>query len=163
MRHLNIKVVKIKAVKDCNVILGMAHFIKTVEDLYEALVDSVPNIKFGIGFCESSGPCLVRSEGNDDELKQLAAQIAFELSCGHCFVIFVRNAYPINILNKIKTVSEVCSIYAATANPLQAIVCETDQGRGILGVVDGLKSKGIEVESDIKARKDFLRKIGYKL
>jgi len=160
---LNIKVVKIKAVKDCNVILGMAHFIKTVEDLYEALADSVPNIKFGIGFCESSGPCLVRSEGNDEELKQLAAQIAFELSCGHCFVIFVKNAYPINILNKIKTVSEVCNIYAATANPLQVIVCETDQGRGILGVVDGLKSEGIEAESDMKARKDLLRRIGYKL
>ncbi len=160
---LNIKVVKIKAVKDCNVILGMAHFIKTVEDLYEALVDSVPSIRFGIGFCESSGPCLVRSEGNDEEMKKLAAQTAFELSCGHCFVIFVKNAYPINVLNKIKTVSEVCSIYAATANPLQVIVCETDQGRGILGVVDGLRSKGIEAEADIEARKDFLRKIGYKL
>lgn len=155
--------VKIEAVKDCNVILGMAHFIKTVEDLYEVLVESVPNIKFGVGFCESSGPCLVRSEGNDDELKHLATQKAFELSCGHCFIIFIKNAYPINILNKIKQVSEVCTIYAATANPLQIIVCETEQGRGVLGVVDGLRSKGIETKSDVKARKEFLRKIGYKL
>ena len=160
---LDLKVVRIEVAKDCNVILGMAHFIKTVEDLYEALVDSAPNVKFGIGFCESSGPCLVRSEGNDEELKHLAAQKAFELSCGHCFVIFIKNAYPINVLNKIKKVSEVCTIYAATANPLQVVVCETGQGRGILGVIDGLKSKGIETESDVKARKEFLRKIGYKL
>jgi len=160
---LDLRVVEIAAVKDCNVILGMAHFIKTVEDLYEALVDSVPNIKFGIGFCESSGPCLVRSEGNDKKLKQLAAQKAFELSCGHCFIIFLKNAYPINVLNKIKKVPEVCTIYAATANPLQVIVCETKQGRGILGVVDGLRSKKIETGKDIKTRKEFLRKIGYKL
>ena len=160
---LDIKIVKIETVKDCNVILGMAHFIKTVEDLHEALVDSVPNIKFGVGFCESSGPCLVRSEGNDEKLKQLATQNAFKLGCDHCFVIFIKNAYPINVLNKIKEVSEVCTIYAATANPLQIIVCETEQGRGILGVVDGLKSRGIETENDVKARKDLLRKIGYKL
>jgi adenosine/AMP kinase len=160
---LDIKVVKIEAAKDRNVILGMTHFIKTVEDLYEALVESAPNIKFGIGFCESSGPCLVRSEGNDDGLKHLAAQKAFELGCGHCFLIFIKNAYPINVLNKIKQVSEVCTVYAATANSLQIIVCETEQGRGILGVVDGSRSKGIETESDIKTRKEFLRKIGYKL
>jgi len=160
---LDIKVVKIEAVKNRNVILGMAHFIKTVEDLYEALVESAPNIKFGVGFCESSGQCLVRSEGNDKELKHLAAQKAFELSCGHCFVIFIENAYPINVLNKIKQVSEVCTIYAATANPLQIVVCETEQGRGILGVVDGSRGKGMETKSDIKARKEFLRKIGYKL
>jgi adenosine/AMP kinase len=157
------KVVKIEVPKDCNVILGMAHFIKTVEDLYEALVNSVPNIKFGIGFCESSGPCLVRHEGNDEELRRLAAEKAFELACGHSFVIFIRNAYPINVLGKIKEVPEVCTIYAATANPLQVIVAETEQGRGIVGVIDGLKSKGIEKEEDIKARKEFLRKIGYKL
>ncbi|MCK4477820.1 adenosine-specific kinase [Candidatus Bathyarchaeota archaeon] len=160
---LDLKVVRIEVAKDCNVILGMAHFIKTVEDLYEALVDSAPNVKFGIGFCESSGPCLVRREGNDEELKHLAAQKAFELSCGHCFVIFIKNAYPINVLSKIKNVSEVCTIYAATANPLQVVVCETGKGRGVLGVIDGLKSKGIETESDVKARKEFLRKIGYKL
>jgi adenosine/AMP kinase len=157
------KVVKVEVPKDCNVILGMAHFIKTVEDLYEALVNSVPNIKFGIGFCESSGPCLVRHEGNDEELRRLAAEKAFELACGHSFVIFIKNAYPINVLGKIKEVPEVCTIYAATANPLQVIVAETEQGRGIVGVIDGLKSKGVEKEEDIKARKEFLRKIGYKL
>jgi len=160
---MELQVVKIEMPKECNVVLGMAHFIKTVEDLYEALVNSVPNIKFGIGFCESSGPCLVRCEGNDEELKKLASQHAFKLGCGHCFIIFIKNAYPINVLQKIKQVPEVCNIYAATANPLEVIVTETEQGRGILGVVDGLKSKGIETEPDVKARKEFLRKIGYKL
>lgn len=154
---------KIEAQKDCNIVLGMAHFIKTVEDLYEALVNSVPNIKFGIGFCESSGPCLVRCEGNDEELKNAAAQYALKLGCGHSFIIFIKNAYPINVLDKIKQVPEVCNIYAATANPLEVIVAETDQGRGIVGVVDGMKTKGIETENDIKVRKEFLRKIGYKL
>ena len=160
---MELQVVKIEVPKESNVVLGMAHFIKTVEDLYEALVNSVPNIKFGIGFCESSGPCLVRCEGNDEELKKLASQYAFKLGCGHCFIIFMKNAYPINVLQKIKQVPEVCNIYAATANPLEVIVTETEQGRGILGVVDGLKSRGIETESDVKARKEFLRKIGYKL
>jgi len=160
---LKFEIVKIDVPKDCNVILGTAHFIKTVEDLYEALVNSVPNIKFGIGFCESSGPCLVRHEGNDEELRRLAAEKAFELSCGHSFIIFIKNAYPINVLDKIRKVHEVCTIYAATANPLQVIVVETEQGRGIVGVVDGFKSKGIEKDEDIKARKEFLRKIGYKL
>ncbi|MEM3797186.1 MAG: adenosine-specific kinase [Candidatus Bathyarchaeia archaeon] len=157
------EVVSIEVPKDCNVILGMAHFIKTVEDLYEALVNSVPAIRFGIGFCESSGPCLVRHEGNDDELRRLAAEKAFELACGHSFVIFIKNAYPINVLDKIKKVPEVCTIYAATANPLQVVIAETEQGRGIVGVIDGSRSKGIEKEEDIKARKEFLRKIGYKL
>lgn len=160
---MKFEIVKIDVPKDCNVILGTAHFIKTVEDLYEALVNSVPNIKFGIGFCESSGPCLVRHEGNDEELRRLAAEKAFELSCGHSFIIFIKNAYPINVLDKIRKVPEVCTIYAATANPLQVIVVETEQGRGIVGVVDGFKSKGIEKDEDIKARKEFLRKIGYKL
>ena len=160
---LEFKTVKIEVPKDCNVILGAAHFIKTVEDLYEALVNAVPNIKFGIGFCESSGPCLVRHEGNDEELRQLAAKKAYEIACGHSFIIFLRNAYPINVLDKIKNVPEVCTIYVATANPLEVIIAETEQGRGIVAVVDGLKSKGIENEEDIRARKDFLRKIGYKL
>ena len=160
---LEFKKVKIEVPEQCNVILGTAHFIKTVEDLYEALVNSVPNIKFGIGFCESSGPCLVRHEGNDEELRQLAAQKAFEIACGHSFIIFLKNAYPINVLDKIKNVPEVCTIYAATANPLEVIIAETEQGRGIMGVVDGFKSKGIEEEEEIKARKEFLRKIGYKL
>ena len=160
---LEFKTVKIEVPEDCNVVLGMAHFIKTVEDLYEALVTAVPNIKFGIGFCESSGPCLVRHEGNDEKLRQLAAKKAYEVACGHSFIIFLKNAYPINVLDKIKNVPEVCTIYAATANPLEVIIAETEHGRGIVGVIDGLKSRGIETEEDIKARKEFLRKIGYKL
>jgi len=160
---LEFKTIKIEVPEGGNVILGMAHFIKTVEDLYEALVNAVPNIKFGIGFCESSGPCLVRHEGNDEELRQLAAKKAYEVACGHSFIIFLKNAYPINVLDKIKKVPEVCTVYAATANQLEVIVAETELGRGIIGVVDGLKSKGIEAEEDIKTRKEFLRKIGYKL
>ncbi len=160
---LELKTVKIEVPEGCNVILGMAHFIKTVEDLYEALVNAVPNVKFGIGFCESSGPCLVRHEGNDEELRQMAAKKAYEVACGHSFIIFLKNAYPINVLDKIGNVPEVCTIYAATSNPLEVIIAETEQGRGIIGVIDGLKSKGIETEEDIKARKEFLRKIGYKL
>jgi len=160
---VDFKTVKVETPKDCSVILGMAHFIKTVEDLYEALVNAVPNIKFGIGFCESSGPCLVRHEGNDEELRRLAAEKAFEIACGHSFIIFLKNAYPINVLDNIKKTPEVCTVYAATSNPLEVIIAETAQGRGIIGVIDGLKSKGIEKEEDIKGRKEFLRKIGYKL
>ena len=160
---LEFKTVKIEVPEGCNVIFGMAHFIKTVEDLYEALVNAVPNIKFGIGFCESSGPCLVRHEGNDEELRRLAAEKAYEIACGHSFIIFIKNAYPINVLDKIKNVPEVCTIYAATANPLEVVIVETENGSGVVGVVDGLKSKGIEGEGDIRARKEFLRKIGYKL
>jgi len=160
---VELKTIKIDLPKDCNIILGTAHFIKTIEDLYEALTNATPNIKFGIGFCESSGPCLVRCEGNDKELQTQASKYALKLACGHSFIIFIKNAYPINVLDKIKQVPEVCTIHAATANPLEIIVAETDQGRGILGVVDGMKSKGIETEADIKTRRDFLRKIGYKL
>ena len=155
--------VKIDPPKDCNVIFGMAHFIKTAEDLYEAMVNSVPNIKFGLGFCESSGPCLVRHEGNDEELRSLAAKKAFEIGCGHSFLIYLKNGYPLNVIDKIKKVPEVCTVYAATANPLEVIIAETAQGRGIIGVVDGLKIKGIETDADIKERRQFLRKIGYKL
>jgi adenosine/AMP kinase len=160
---LEFKTVKIDPPKDCNVILGMAHFIKTVEDLYEALVNAVPSIKFGIGFCESSGPCLVRHEGNDEELRLSAAEKALEIACGHSFVIFLRNAYPLNVLDKIKQAPEVCTIFAATANPLEVIIAETAQGRGIIGVVDGLKSRGVETDENIRERREFLRKIGYKL
>lgn len=160
---LEFKTVKIDPPEDCNVILGMAHFIKTVEDLYEALVNAVPNIRFGIGFCESSGPCLVRNEGNDDELKRLAAEKAYEIACGHSFLVYMKNAYPLNVLDKIRKVPEVCTIFAATANPLEVLIAETSQGRGIIGVVDGLKSKGIETEENVKERREFLRKIGYKL
>ena len=157
------KSVKIDPPQGSNLILGVAHFIKTTEDLYEALVNAVPSIKFGIGFCEASGPCLVRHEGNDVELRRLAAEKAFEISCGHSFVIFLKNAYPINVLDKIKKVPEVCAILAATANPLEIVIVETQQGRGIVGVVDGSKSKGIETGENIKERMHFLRKIGYKL
>ncbi len=146
---MEIKIVKIDPPQDCNIIVGMAHFIKTAEDLYEALVNSVPNIKFGVGFCESSGPCLVRHEGNDKELKSLAAEKAFEICCGHSFIIYLKNAYPLNVLDKIKKVPEVCTVYAATANPLEVLVVETAQGRGIIGVVDGFKSKGIETDKNI--------------
>ncbi len=160
---MDLTTVKIEPPKDCNTILGMAHFIKTAEDLYEALVNSVPNIQFGLGFCESSGPCLVRHEGNDVELRRLAAEKAFEIGCGHSFLIFIRNAYPLNVLDKIKKAPEVCTVYAATANPLEVIIAEIAQGRGIVGVVDGLKSKGIETDEDLAERRQFLRKIGYKL
>jgi adenosine/AMP kinase len=160
---LEFKTVRIDVPEGGNMVLGMAHFIKTVEDIHEALVNAVPNIKFGIGFCESSGPCLVRHEGNDEELRQLAAKKAFEISCGHSFIIFLKNAFPINVLDKVKNVPEVCTIYAATANPLEVIIAETNQGRGIIGVVDGSASRGIETKNDIKQRKEFLRKIGYKL
>jgi adenosine/AMP kinase len=157
------KTVKIDPPPDCNIILGLAHFIKTPEDLYEALVNAVPTIKFGIGFCEGSGPCLVRHEGNDAELQRLVAEKAFEIACGHSFVIYLRNAYPVNVLDKIKKVPEVCTVFAATANSLEILIAETAQGRGIIGVVDGSKSKGIETDVDIKERREFLRKIGYKL
>lgn len=160
---MEFKTVRIEPPENCNTILGQAHFIKTIEDLYEAIVTSVPAAKFGAAFCESSGPCLVRHDGTDPELRNLAAEKAMELSCGHSFIIFLKNAYPINVLDRIKKVDEVCAIYAATANPLEVIIAETEQGRGIVGVIDGLKSKGIETGHDIKARKAFLRKIGYKL
>jgi len=160
---LDFKTVKIEPPKDCNIILGMAHFIKTAEDLYEALVNSVPTIKFGLGFCESSGPCLVRHEGNDVELRRLASEKAFEIGCGHSFLIFIKNAYPLNVLDKIKKVPEVCTVYAATANSLEVLMAETVQGRGIIGVIDGLKSKGIETDYNITERRNFLRGVGYKL
>jgi len=159
---VEIKTVRIEPPENVQIILGQAHFIKTVEDVYEAMVNSVPNIKFGIAFCESSGECLVRFDGTDDELKDAAARNALKLSCGHSFIIFMRDAYPINVLNAIKRVPEVANIYAATANPLEVIVAESEQGRGILGVIDGYKSKGIEDEEGIKWRKELLRKIGYK-
>jgi adenosine/AMP kinase len=155
--------VKIDKPEDSNVILGQSHFIKTVEDLHEALVNSVPNIKFGLAFCEASGPCLVRASGNDDGLKELAQKNAFALSAGHTFIILVRDAFPLNILGAIKQTPEVCSIFCATANPVEVVVAETEQGRGVLGVVDGYASKGIETEDDVAERKEFLRKIGYKL
>ena len=160
---MELETVKVGVPENCNVILGTAHFIKTVEDIYEALVNAVPSIKFGLGFCEASGPCLVRTEGNNEELKSLATKNASRLGCGHSFIIFLKNAYPINVLDKIKQVPEVCTIHTATANPMEVVIAKTEQGRGILGVIDGFKTKGIETEKDVVSRKQFLRKIGYKL
>ncbi len=159
---MQIEIVKVKKPDDLNVIIGHSHFIKTVEDLYETLIESSPTIKFGIAFCEASGACLVRSEGNDESLKNLACENALSIGAGHSFVIFLKDSFPVNVLNRIKNTSEVCSIYAATANPLEIIVAVSENGRGILGVIDGSKPKGIEKEEDIKWRKDLLRKIGYK-
>jgi uncharacterized protein len=160
---MELKTVKIEKPADMNFILGQSHFIKTIEDLYEVIVQTVPGIQFGIGFCESSGPALVRWAGNDPNLIRLAQQNALALSCGHSFIIFMEKGYPINILNAVKNVPEVCRIFCATANAVEVIVAETDQGRGILGVIDGVKTQGVETEADIKVRKEFLRKIGYKL
>ncbi|WP_317896423.1 adenosine-specific kinase [Pyrofollis japonicus] len=157
-----IDVVDIPIPEGANVIIGQSHFIKTLEDLYEALVTSVPNIRFGIAFCEASQKRLIRYEGNDEELKNYAIEAAKRIAAGHVFVIYIRNAWPINVLNAIKHVQEVVRIYAATANPLQVLVAETDQGRGVIGVVDGYTPLGVETEDDIAERRAFLRKIGYK-
>jgi len=160
---MEMSTVKIEKPEECNVILGQSHFIKTVEDLHEALVNAVPGIKFGLAFCEASGPCLVRSSGNDADLKKLAEQNGLALSAGHSFVVLIGDAYPLNVLGAIKAVPEVCTIFCATANPVEVIVAETDLGRGVLGVIDGLKSKGLETDADVKERKQLLRTIGYKL
>jgi hypothetical protein len=159
---MELKVVNVEVPQDCNLILGQSHFIKTVEDVYEALASSAAGIKFGLAFCESSGECLVRHDGNDPELRRKAAEAALTIGCGHSFIVLLRGAYPINVLTQLKAVPEVCGIYAATANPLQVVVAETEQGRGIVGVIDGAKPRGVEDEAGIKWRKDFLRKIGYK-
>ncbi len=146
-----------------NVILGQTHFIKTAEDLHEALVNSVPGIKFGVAFCEASGPCLVRVEGNDEGLKTLAAKNAQAVGAGHFFIVFVKDAYPLNLLRAIRDVPEVVGLYAATSNPIDVVVASTRRGRGVLGVVDGERARGVESEADRKERMAFLRKIGYKL
>lgn len=159
---MQIEVIKVQIPEGCNVIIGSSHFIKSVEDLYEAMTSSVPGGKFGIAFGEASGPCLVRHDGTDEELRNLASSTLLRLGCGHTFIIYMRGMYPINVLNAVKNVQEVCTIHAATANPLEIVVTETGQGRGIIGVIDGFKLKGIEKEEDIKKRIDFLRSIGYK-
>ena len=147
-----------------NVILGQSHFIKTVEDIHEALVTAVPGIKFGLAFCESSGPALLRISGTDEEMIELAKRNGLKLSAGHSFCVFLGDGYyPVNVLNAIKMAPEVCRIFCATANPVEVIVAETDQGRGILGVIDGVTTRGIETQADVAQRKDFLRMIGYKL
>jgi len=158
-----IKTVKLDIPEETNCILGQTHFIKSVEDLYEALADSAPAMKFGIAFCEASGPCLVRIEGNDDDLIQIAAKNAMNIGAGHSFIVLMKNGYPINVLNRIKMVPEVCRIFCATANPVEVVVTTTEQGNGVLGVIDGFSPKGIESEQEKKERKEFLRKIGYKL
>ncbi|MFO7809891.1 MAG: adenosine-specific kinase [Candidatus Delongbacteria bacterium] len=159
---MNLETVKLDFPEDANIILGQSHFIKTVEDIYEALVNTVPGIKFGVGFCEASGKCLVRYEGNDQDLAALAAENAYKLSAGHSFIIILKNAFPINIMQRLKNIPEVCTIFCATANSVEVIIAETGQGRGIIGVIDGAKPVGIEKEAGKEWRKDFLRKIGYK-
>ena len=160
---MELKTVKVEKPTDCNVILGQSHFIKSIEDIHEAMIGSCPSVKFGAAFCESSGPCLVRVSGNDDELQKVASKNASNIAAGHSFIILMKNAYPLNVLNAIKSIPEVCSVYCATANDVEVIIAESEQGRGILGVIDGLKSKGVEKPEDVKKRKEFLRKIGYKL
>jgi adenosine/AMP kinase len=159
---LTLKVIPINKPEEINLILGQAHFIKTVEDLHEALVTAVPGIRFGLAFCESSGPALVRWSGTDDELTTLARTTLRELGAGHAFLILLREAFPINVLPAVRAVAEVCGIYCASANPVQVIVAETEQGRGILGVIDGVHTQGIETDEDIAARKVLLRRFGYK-
>jgi len=160
---LELKLVKIEKPDEVNLILGQSHFIKTVEDIYEALVNSAPGIKFALAFVESSGACKIRCEANDPELKKIASSHALKIGAGHSFIIFIKNAYPINVLNAIKNIPEVCTIYCASANPVEVIIAETEDGRGILGIIDGAKPTGIESDADIAWRKDFLRKTGYKL
>jgi uncharacterized protein len=155
--------VRLKIPEGANLILGQAHFIKTAEDLYETVVNTVPGAKFAVAFCEASGPCLIRLESNDDELRDATVWNAQAIGAGHAFVLLMRQAYPINLLSRVRDCFEVCSIFCATANPVEAIVAETDQGRGLLGVVDGSSPKGVETAEDAKRRHEFVRKIGYKL
>jgi hypothetical protein len=159
---MEIKIVKIENPNQHNLILGQSHFIKTVEDMHEAMVSTVPGAQFGLAFCEASDVCLVRHSGTDPELVELAKKNALALAAGHSFILFMREMFPINVLNSVKNLPEVCRIFCATANPVEVVVGETEQGRGILGVIDGFKSKGIETEADIQKRKELLRKIGYK-
>ena len=167
MGDINLDVVEIEKPEDMNFILGQTHFIKSVEDLYEAMVSSVPNGKFGIAFCEASGACKIRSEGNDNDLKKLAEKNASIIGAGHSFIIFMKDCFPLNVLNSIKNIPEVCSIFCATANPTKVVIAESKQnnekGRGILGVVDGFVPKGVENKEEKDWRKKFLRDIGYKL
>lgn len=160
---MDIEAVRMNIPGDANIIVGQAHFIKTAEDIYEALVNTVPASWFAVAFNEASGPCLVRVEGNDEEMKKAAVENAVAIGAGHVFVVMLRNAYPINVLQRIERCPEVCSIYCATANALEVLVAKTEQGRGVVGVVDGYPPKGVEKEQDVAKRKEFLRKIGYKL
>jgi adenosine/AMP kinase len=159
---MELKIVKIENPNSMNMVLGQSHFIKTVEDVYEAMVSTVPMAKFGLAFCEASDVCLVRHTGTDNEMLELAQKNAYALSAGHSFIVFMKDMFPVNVLNAIKNVPEVCRIFCATANPVEVIIAETEQGRGILGVIDGFSAKGIETEKDIDARRNLLRQIGYK-
>ncbi|HEY7096673.1 MAG TPA: adenosine-specific kinase [Terriglobales bacterium] len=159
---LELESVRLEFPSDTNIVVGQTHFIKTAEDMYEAVVNTVPGAKFGLAFNEASGPCLVRAEGNDDELKSAAIGSAQAIGAGHVFVLILRNAYPINLLNTIQNIPEVCTIFCATANPVEVIVAKSGQGRGVMGVIDGSSPKGVESANDVATRKEFLRKIGYK-
>jgi hypothetical protein len=159
---MQLETVRMQIPEGANIIVGQSHFIKTVEDLYEVLVNTVPGVKFAIAFNEASGPCLVRVEANDEELRAAAVANAQAIGAGHAFVVLLRNAFPVNVLGRVKECFEVCSIYCATANPLEVVVAASEQGRGVLGVIDGSSPKGVEGPEDVKHRKEFLRKIGYK-
>jgi len=159
---MELKKVKMDLPEDSNIIIGQTHFIKSTEDIYEAIVGTVPGAKFGLAFCEASGPCLIRVEGNDDLLKKVATEDAQKIGAGHVFVVLLRNSYPINVLNRIKEVPEVCTIFCATANPVEVVVAENEIGRGVMGVIDGERPKGVESARDEEDRRAFLRKIGYK-
>lgn len=159
---MELKTVKMEFPEEANIIIGQTHFIKTAEDLYEVMISAVPGIKFGLAFNEASGPCLVRAEGNDPELKSLAIKNVKAIGAGHVFVIVLKDAFPINVLNAIKNCPEICSIFCATANEVEVVIAQTDLGRGLLGVIDGNSPKGIETDKDVQERKEFLRMIGYK-
>jgi adenosine/AMP kinase len=159
---MDLKLVPLEIPEGGNLILGQSHFIKTVEDIYEAIVNTVPQMKFGVAFNEASGPCLIRADGNDNALRDLAVRNAAAVAAGHTFVVVMRDGYPINILGRIKEVPEVCGIFCATANPVQAIVVENAGGRGVIGVIDGSSPEGVETEEDAGKRRNFLRAIGYK-
>jgi hypothetical protein len=160
---MELKTVKIEMPEDCNIILGQTHFIKTAEDLYEILAVHIPQASFGLAFTEASGPCLIRNEGNDPALIDACIKNLEKIGAGHVFLIIMKNAFPINVLNALKNCQEVCNIYCATANPVEVIIAETELGKGVLGVIDGFSPKGVESDSDKEIRKEFLRKIGYKL
>jgi uncharacterized protein len=159
---LNFHVVQLSTPNDSNIVLGQSHFIKTVEDVYEAMVNSTPNIKFGVAFCEASGPCLIRHDGTDEAMRAAAVEIARSVGAGHFFAVVMRDVFPINVLRSLRATPEVCSIFCATANPVQVIVAETEQGRGVMGVIDGFAPKGVEQAEHAEQRRGFLRKIGYK-
>jgi len=160
---MELKTERLAFPEGCNIIVGQSHFIKTVEDVYEIMVGSTPNPKFGVAFCESSGPCLIRKSGTDEEMISVAVNNALKIAAGHTFIVVMKDIFPINVLNAIKNCQEVCHIFCATANPVEVIIAQSEQGRGIIGVIDGFSPKGVETEKDIEERKTLLRKFGYKI